>query len=430
MLRAFSITTAVRVFRLLVGLGISFLLGRYLGTQGFGQISISMAIVNTLICIGELGLGRYTVRELLVSPDGEAATLGTTIGMRLRVGVILFGLLCAYLAIVAPAGWFLVLIYGMQILTSPFTELLSWFEARSMAERVALSSLVGFAVSTACIIIGVWLAMPLWYFAATYVLECWCSLAVAAASFWRLGGRVRFGHYSPVRALELFGRSWFELISQLALLLLFRVDAIMVGALRGESEAGIYSAAVRVSETVYFIPSAIGSACIARLISLKQNGAASYQQRVIEYFSLSLIIAIIGASSLAVASPALPLLFGQSFTASSAVLVVHAWAFIPYCIGFARTQYLIVEDRLAVNLPCVLVALAVNVGLNWLWIPPYGAHGAAWATLVAYTIAWVASSFVLPGARDIGKLILRSITAIPAVVMQAQQRLSQAIARA
>ena len=118
MLRAFSITSATRIFRLLVGLGLTSILGRYLGSQGFGEISVAMAIVTTFICIGELGLGRYTVREILVSADGEAATLGTTIGMRLRIAVLLFSVLVGYVIFAQPRGWLLIIIYGIQILSS------------------------------------------------------------------------------------------------------------------------------------------------------------------------------------------------------------------------------------------------------------------------------------------------------------------------
>jgi O-antigen/teichoic acid export membrane protein len=429
MLRAFSITSATRIFRLLVGLGLTSLLGRYLGSQGFGEISVAMAIVSTLICIGELGLGRYTVREILVSADGEAATLGTTLGMRLRIGLVLFALLTAYVALIQPKGWLLIMIYGVQILTSPLTELLCWFEARGMVERLAVAQLLGFLASAVCIVIGVWQKLPLWYFAVTYVFECWSALAIALVLFHRHGGSVRLGHYSKYRALELFRRSWFELVSQLALLLLFRVDAIMVGSLRGEREAGLYSAAVRVSEVVYFIPAILASVSLSRLIALKKVDATAYQQRVVEYFSLSFIIALSCAGALVLGSPAVGWLFGPDFTGGSSILVVHAWSFIPYTIGVTRTQYLIAEDRLSVNLPSVATALVLNIGLNWMWIPRYGGLGAAWATLVAYSVAWVASSFVLPGAREVSGLMLRGIAEMPTSLALAWRQLRHSLSR-
>jgi O-antigen/teichoic acid export membrane protein len=103
--------------------------------------------------------------------------------------------------------------------------------------------------------------------------------------------------------------------------------------------------------------------------------------------------------------------------------MIHAWSFIPYAIGIARTQYLTAEGRLWVNLPSVLLALGVNVALNWLWIPKHGGEGAAWATLTAYTVAWVLSSFTLPGTRDVARLIVRGVTQAPAFVAQSWRHL-------
>lgn len=42
----------------------------------------------------------------------------------------------------------------------------------------------------------------------------------------------------------------------------------------------------------------------------------------------------------------------------------------------------------------------MNAGLNWLWIPDHGGLGAAWATLLSYTLAWVLTSHLMPALRD------------------------------
>jgi Na+-driven multidrug efflux pump len=63
-------------------------------------------------------------------------------------------------------------------------------------------------------------------------------------------------------------------------------------------------------------------------------------------------------------------------------------------------------------------ALLVNVGLNWLWIPQYGGLGAAWATLVAYGLAWVLSSFLLPSlAKDLGVMLSQAMVQLPRFAM-------------
>jgi len=66
-------------------------------------------------------------------------------------------------------------------------------------------------------------------------------------------------------------------------------------------------------------------------------------------------------------------------------------------------------------LPSVVAAVLLNAVLNWLWIPAHGGMGAAWATLIAYTVAWVLSSFILPAGRDVPRLIWVGLKLLPAL---------------
>jgi hypothetical protein len=74
--------------------------------------------------------------------------------------------------------------------------------------------------------------------------------------------------------------------------------------------------------------------------------------------------------------------------------------------------------QLWANLPSVLLALATNIVLNWLWIPRWSGAGAAWATLVSYTVAWVFTSFLLPGVRPVAALKIRSLFQLPHLIIE------------
>jgi polysaccharide transporter, PST family len=392
----------------------------------------ALAYVGVLLCASELGFNRITVRELVRDQDDAAAwqTLGATFYSRLMVGGLLYAGLMVYALLAAPDLCLLLLIYGTLLLTHAGTEVMSWFESQRKVERVALAQFAGFAVSAVCIALGLWMEAPLWFFALTYNIECWFALAMVIVTFHRMGGRMGPWRWSWAKASALMRESKFELATQLALLLLFRLDTIMVEAMRGENEAGVYGAAVRVSEVVYFIPVILSSVCLPPLLELRKSDILRYQQRFTDYFTMSLLIAVPCAAFLAFVSPLLvTILFGKDFSASARILMIHAWSFIPYAIGIARTQYLTAEGRLWVNLPSVALALAINVVLNWLWIPQYSGEGAAWATLVAYTVAWVLSSFSLPGTRDVARLMVRGVTQTPVFLAQSWRHLRVSTAR-
>jgi len=413
-LKTFSLATTLRVGRLLLSFVLTCALARYLGGSGFGQIAVAMAVVSVLLSAGELGFARYTVRELMRQDADQSAVLGVTITARLIVSASLFVGLLAWIGWRKPEGALLLVVYGTQLLTNPATEILSWLEAHGRVSQTVLAQFTGFVISAACIAAGIGFRAPMWFFALTYALEGWIFISLCAFVFHRCGGSVKWGAFQFSRAFALVSRSWPELASQAALILLFRLDTMMIEWLRGTQEAGIYGAAVRVSEMAYFMPGILATLFLPRLMQDRQDTPARFEKSVIEYFSASVVLAFAVAAGLLLLSPWMSFAFGDEFNRSSEMLRVHAWAFIPYAIGIARTQILTVEDRLAANLPSVIAAVVVNAWLNMLWIPAHGGVGAAWATLVSYTLAWVVWTYLSPWLRlNVSGLLTRAFMGLP-----------------
>jgi O-antigen/teichoic acid export membrane protein len=414
-LRGFSVSVALKMGRLLINLVLMSFLARHIGREGFGLLSATMALVAVLLCLVELGCQEILQRDL-VHGDQDPLTLGSVFFTRLAVGVLCYVALLAYASTTQLEKRALLLIYGSLLMTHAATVVIGWLLARHHVSSVAWAQFWGFLVSAAAIAAGLVARAPLWYFAVTYVVECWAVILITIAMFRRYGGRFRRWEWSGARTSDLLRESWFELASQLALLLLFRLDTIMVQELRGAAEAGIYGAAVKVSEVVYFIPGTLGSACLSALVTLQKRDPHRYQGRAAEYFALTLVLAVVCATALVVAAPPIiTILFGKDFAESASILTIHAWAFIPFAIGTARTVYFTAEGRLWLNLPSVVTAVLLNAFLNWWWIPNHGGIGAAWATLIAYTAAWILSSFVLPSARDVPRLTWAGLKRLPAL---------------
>lgn len=413
-LKTLSLATTLRMARLLLSFALTCVLARHLGGAGFGELAVAMALVSILLSIGELGFSRYTVRELMRPGSDPATVLGTTITARLFVSAVLFIGLIAWINTRVPHASLLYIVYGTQLLTNPATEVLAWLEANGRVSKAVIAQFIGFLVSAAFIAFGIWQNEPLWFFALTYALEGWIFIALSACAFWRHGGLISLRAFQFSRAWALFSRSWPELASQAALILLFRLDTMMIEWLRGPEEAGIYGAAVRVSEMAYFVPGILATLFLPRLMEARHSNSSLYDKRVIDYFSASVMLAFVVAAALLILSPLLPFAFGHGFDRSAEMLRIHAWAFIPYAIGIARTQILTVEDKLAANLPSVIVAVVVNAWLNTEWIPAYGGVGAAWATLVSYTLAWVIWTYFSPDLRKhVSGLMTRALVGLP-----------------
>jgi O-antigen/teichoic acid export membrane protein len=193
--KTFSFSAGLRVMRLLIGLLLASQLARHVGADGFGQLSVAMATVAVLLCLGELGLTRYTVRLMMTSKRADEVVLGMTVGARLIWSSVLFGILCVGLLVVRPASWLLLLIYGVQLMTNPITEVLCWFESKQRMAEVATAQFVGFFASAICIGLGIWYDAPLYFFAITYAVEGWTFLGLSWWWFHCSGGRIQLSAF-------------------------------------------------------------------------------------------------------------------------------------------------------------------------------------------------------------------------------------------
>lgn len=421
-LQAMSMSVLLRLVRLALNLVLIAALGRHLGVEGMGLLLSAQAFVSVLLCVAELGFARITVRELVRHPEREKEILGATFSARLLVGAALFLLVvgAGFLPGFAREESLLLWAYGLLLPTHFLAELGAWMESQHRAPQVWKAQLAGFLCGAVLLVGGICGGASAAYFPVPYLIECWVMTAILWRNFRKAGRTVTGLSWASPESWRLLKESWPEMISQLALMMLFRVDTLMVKAISGAGPAGEYGVAVRLSEVLYFFPTAMAGVMLPRLLARQKSEPVEYRSGFADYFGATWLMAGLGAAGLSVFSGfAVGGLMGAEFTASAAILSVHAWAFVPYALGIARTQHLTAEGRLWLNLPSVLLALVVNVGLNLAWIPKWQGLGAAWATLVAYAVAWVGTSVLMPSLRETARLQFGGLARLPSLLGRA-----------
>jgi O-antigen/teichoic acid export membrane protein len=176
--------------------------------------------------------------------------------------------------------------------------------------------------------------------------------------------------------------------SGLALWAIDFADRFLLLKLKDAAEVGLYSVGVRVSTAILLLLIALRTAWPAFAYSIKDDQEAKRAYA----FVLTYVLYISCWMSLALSLLApwiVRLLTTPAFYAGSRVvplLAFGATAFIAFnvmSIGIGRAK------RTQFNWVVTGVAAAVNIGLNFILIPPYGMMGAATATLVAYTIMFL-----------------------------------------
>jgi O-antigen/teichoic acid export membrane protein len=189
----------------------------------------------------------------------------------------------------------------------------------------------------------------------------------------------------------------------LVITLVFQVDAVLLEAMKGATQVGIYRAPTLVLEGLTLLPRILGYALIptmAGAFARSPDVVGRLYRRGMKY--LLLLGAPVGLYGVIESDRFVPLLFGDRFEASIPVarVLLPAAPFM-FLSNFSETTLACIDRWRAIVIAST-AALALNVALNLLWIPRLGAMGAAWATLATEAAYFVMSLWAVKRAGHAG----------------------------
>jgi len=168
----------------------------------------------------------------------------------------------------------------------------------------------------------------------------------------------------------------------------YRLDQWILGATRTKAELGVYSVAVALAETLFYLPEAVKQVARPRLARATRLRAAAEGAAV---FRLTTVATAVIATPLVVFAPfVIRILFGDAFSGASPqlrLLALGAFGVIGMKIlGNALTA----QRRPGLESVVVAIAFAATIGLDVALIPTFGGTGAAIASTVSYLVGGIA----------------------------------------
>lgn len=402
---------ADKAIRLIGGLLVGIWVARYLTPHNFGIFSTLLAINGLGITLAGMGFDTIIVRYFIKYPNHESEIFGTTFVLRF-IGCTVIGILIASIPIFAlqtqfaPKLWALM---GLTVVATSISNVKQWFESKVQAKYIIVAELVAFGLATLCKIWGVLHHYTVDWFIIITLLE----LILAMGGYWILYQRHKIPRRITFRwriARLLLKRSFPMLLTSATVLVYWRIDQILIQSISGETEAGLYAAATRISEITYAVPVIMLSSLLPGLTKLKHVNPIQYQQKLQILISLSTLIAYFFAIVTTICSPFIIfVLYGSTYMATASILAVHIWSIIwisqssigyIYILNSKLTTYALAKD---------FMAACTNLGLNFLLIPSLGGIGAAIATVVAYSIAGFWGNLFFKKLRPLFKMQLKGL---------------------
>jgi PST family polysaccharide transporter len=405
-----------KIFRLGVGLVVSVWVVRYLGPDQFGLLSFSIAFASLFSVLATFGLDGIVVRDLVNNPEQSNEILGSAFALKLvgAGGALLFALV--FISLLKPGNsqlQLLVMISAAGMLFQSLDVVDFWFQSRVEAASAVYARSFAFVFTSALKLFLIVTKAPLVSFAFATSLELVLA-AIGLACVFQVKGQHLLKWKSRMgRIQQLLRDGWPLALSSVAVIIYMKIDQVMLGEMLDTTAVGLYSAAVRISEVWYFIPTSIVASISPALIKAKDVSPALYNKRLGDLFRLMAGIALAIAIPMTFLSDRIvKLLYGAAYNGAGPILAVHIWAALFVFIGVAQSPWNILEGLTKLALVRTTLGAIANIVLNLLLIPKYGAMGAAIATTVSYALAaFVLNAFSIK-TRKIFALQLASIIPI------------------
>lgn len=387
-----------KLVRAALGLVVGAWVARYLGPAQFGQYAYVLAFIAFFQAVANLGTDTIVVRDIARDPAVAPEMLGSALQLRVAAGIVCWLLSIGVAAALnpgAPKTVLLTAIVGGIMLFQAADTIDLWFQSQTQSRRTVTAKLVSYLL-TSGLKVGLILAeAPLVAFAAAMLFD-FAAAAVALAVAYRRFPTARPWRYHNDVARRLLQQSWPFLLSALAITVYMRIDLVMLKALRGEREVGIYAAALPLSQIWQMIPMALVSGFGPMVAQRKLAGQAVYEAALRVAFRLLTILTLAAAVATFAAAPIIvPAIYGPSFAASVDVLRIHVFGNVFIALGVAQSLWIANEGRGRLLLAQTLAGAAVAVIGNRMAIPYWGATGAAGVAVAAQLASCLVVNAVL-----------------------------------
>lgn len=171
-------------------------------------------------------------------------------------------------------------------------------------------------------------------------------------------------------------------------ILLNQLDILMISNIQGNTDTGIYTAAVKVSGLAVFILTSINFVIAPVISGLYAKRDLSRLAKMLSITAkLTTLGALVVLVILTLYGEDILLMFGKEFSAAREVLIILLVSQIVN-IGSGSVGFLLnMSGRQMYSVKALALSSVVNIIANAFWIPRYGIEGAAYATLIS-TMVW------------------------------------------
>lgn len=400
-----------QVFSAAIAFFVGAYVARQLGPDNYGLLNYVISFVVLFGFIANLGVNDVLKRDLVnCSSKQTNHILGTGLIINLLGGLLVFGLMFLITSFLKdPATQYLIRIFSLIFIVQSFAVIDIFFQSRVAAKFPALAQIIGAVIRSIGLLFCAYNRLGLVYFILVYLLGA-VVVSVGLLLFYKkLQGSWFRWCFNIQLARRLISQSWPLIFSAASVIIYSKIDQVMVKLFLGNTAAGLYAVAVKLSEVWYLLPIVIVGSVFPAIVSAQKNNYDIYHRRLSRlYFFLFWLSIILVLIVNLLAKPLVLLLFGTEYFLSIDAFRIYNITAIGFFLSVVLNNYFVIEGKLKINFLLNGLAAIINVVLNLLLIKPFGITGAALATVLSY-ICLLFFSLLVKEGRPGGMLMFKSL---------------------
>jgi len=365
---------------------------RVLGAEQWGIFSYAITIVAVLTLFIDFGINAILIREAARTPEKQRRLEITSTSFFLKLGLLVIGV--AIVLFIVPRFTTLSAaktIFPIVAAILVFDTLRQFgFSIIQATEKMEREAGLYFLTNLGIVAFGLaFLQFSRTVESFSYAYAIGTGIGMMA-TFYALRDSFKkvFTYFNPSLIKPILGACWPFAISSLLGMFMINTDILVIGWLKSATDVGIYSAANRIIQLLYIIPSIVAASALPAFARLAVKDPIKMREALERVVSLVFIIALPAAvGGIILGQPIMAGLFGESFSPGTIAFQVLLLTILIDFPAVILSSALVAYDRQKNLIVYAAIGGGLNVLLDFLLIPRFGIAGSSVATLIAQFVS-------------------------------------------
>ena len=400
-----------RIMHMVLSFLIGLLTARYLGPSHYGLINYATAFATFFTAFCTLGINSVIVKNFIDHPCEEGETIGTALTLRLVSSVLSVLVILGIVSIVdahQPLTLTVVALYCISLVFQVFDTFNYWFLSRLRSKYYAIATMAAYAIASAYRCVLLVLGKSVQWFAVANSID-YCIVAILLYVFYKRnhGPKLSFS-WKKGRELLTVSRSY--ILSGLMVAVYGATDKLMLKHMLDEAAVGFYSLAVSISTMWVFVLSSIIDSMKPTIMKHYNEDRRLYEKSNRALYAIVFYVSLAASVFISIIAPwFIEIVYGKEYLQAVRPLRLVIWYVAFAYLGVARNIWVVCEGKQRYLKYLYSASAVMNVVMNSLMIPVWGAEGAALATVVTQMSTIFIFPLLIKEFRPNVKLLLEAI---------------------